>query len=81
MTQQRVRKRCQSIEEILNEKHLWVLSAQEFNPKNELERVLNSNNNNSYVYKLLEHVLNETVFSESRVSKYEVVNIISKSHS
>ncbi len=28
-------------EQILEDKILWLLSAQEFNPKNELERVLN----------------------------------------
>ncbi len=39
MSEHSVCKRYQSIEEILNEKHLWLLSAQEFNPKNELERV------------------------------------------
>ncbi len=58
MTQHVVRYRSQSIEEILNEQNLEILSAQEFNPKNALEIVLNSNqNNNSYVYKLIEHVL------------------------
>ena len=43
-------------EQILEDKNLWFLSAQEFNPRNELERVLNSNQNinNSYVFKLLE---------------------------
>jgi hypothetical protein len=34
MTQQRPPLRCQSIEEILSEKHLWLLSAQEVNRKN-----------------------------------------------
>ncbi len=64
MTQQVVRYRSQSIKEILNENNLWLLSAQEFNPKEELKRVLNQNNNNSYVYKLIEHVLNETNSSD-----------------
>jgi serine kinase of HPr protein (carbohydrate metabolism regulator) len=64
MTQQRVRDRYQSIEEILNGKHLWVLSSQEFNSKNEFERVLNQNNNNLYVYKLIKHVLNEIITIE-----------------
>jgi hypothetical protein len=64
MTQQCVSKRCQTIEEILNDIHLFVLSSQEFNPNEELERVLSQNNNNSYVYKLTKHILNETNSSD-----------------
>ncbi len=53
MTQRIVSKRCQSIDEILNEKHF---TADKFDPKNEFENILNKSN--SYVYKLIKHISN-----------------------
>ncbi len=38
---------------------MWALSEQEFNVEKELGRVSNSKENNSFVYRLLEHVLND----------------------
>ncbi len=67
MTQQRVRKRCNCIEDILNDKHLWVLSAQEFNPRNEFKRVFNQNN--CYVYELLNIFLNDEVAGDQSLNK------------
>lgn len=62
MTHQRAPKRCESIEEIINEKISWILTAEEFNAQYELDRVLNSMQNNKfYIYKLANHILNNTI--------------------
>ncbi len=59
----------QIVNKYLKTKIYDYLSAQEFNPRNELERVLNSNQNinNSYVFKLLEHLISDG-FSNSDIS-------------
>lgn len=82
MCQQRVSKRCQSIDEILAEKYL---SAEKFNAQKEFEILLDRYQiNNSYVYKILDLFFNggenlsdrsyESSFSDDNdndISKYK----------
>ena len=59
MTQQRVKDRSESCQQILNDKHLWTLSENEFNFKEEL-RVFCKNCDkeykNSFTFRLIIHL-------------------------
>jgi hypothetical protein len=47
-------------EQILENKHSWALSSEEFSAREELEKALNSSNiNNSFVYSIIKLKLNQ----------------------